>query len=78
MFFWLREIAGWLLVCVSLYLLRMGLIWLSDVENPRIVEAGVIVFAALGVMRAGILLVRVSTASRMSQLKPSDPDASPR
>ena len=78
MFFWLREIAGWSLVCVALYLMRMGLIWLSNVETPRIVEAGVIMFAALGVLRAAILLIRVSTASRISQLNPADPDASPR
>ncbi len=67
MFFWFREIAGWLLVLVSLYMLRIGLIFLNDINNPRIIESGVVMLAAIGVMRCGILLVRVSTAARMCQ-----------
>lgn len=67
MFFWLREIAGWGLVLVALYLVRLGLVFVSDMESPRIVEAGVIIFAGLGVLRAGILLIRVSTAARIAR-----------
>jgi hypothetical protein len=67
MFFWLREIAGWALVAFSLYLIRMGLTYVSDLENPRIVEAGVVMLAALGVLRAGILLIRISTAARIAR-----------
>ncbi len=65
MFFLLREIAGWLLILVSLYMLRIGLLFLNDINNPRIIESGVVMLAAVGVMRCGILLVRVSTAARM-------------
>ena len=64
-FFWAREIAGWLLVLVSLYMLRIGLVFLSDINSPRIIESAVVMLAALGVMRCGVLLVRVSTATRL-------------
>ena len=65
MFFWAREIAGWLLVVVSLYMIRIGLVFLNDINNPRIIEAAVVMLAGLGVMRCGVLLVRVSTAARL-------------
>ena len=65
-FFWLREIAGWLLVLVALYMLRIGLVFLSDINSPRIIESAVVMLSALGVMRCGVLLVRVSTAARLS------------
>ncbi len=65
MFFWAREIAGWLLVLVSLYMIRIGLVFLNDISSPRIIESGVVMLAGLGVMRCGVLLVRVSTAARL-------------
>jgi len=65
MFFWAREIAGWLLVMVSLYMIRIGLVFLNDINSPRIIESGVVMLAGLGVMRCGVLLVRVSTAARL-------------
>ena len=64
-FFWLREIAGWLLILVSLYLLRVGLVFLNDLNHPGLVESGIVMLTGLGVMRCGILLVRVSTAARL-------------
>jgi len=66
--FWIREIAGWGLVLFSLYLLRAGMLFVMDLETPRIVESAVIMFAGLGVLRAGIMLVRISTAARVCQL----------
>lgn len=62
---WLREIAGWALVLCALYLIRRGLVFVTDLESPRIVEAAVVFFAGLGVLRAGILLIRISTAARI-------------
>jgi len=64
-FFWLREIAGWLLILVSLYMLRIGLVYLNDLERPGLVESGIVMLAGLGVMRCGVLLIRVSTAARL-------------
>jgi len=66
--FMAREIAGWALVLFALYLLRMGLLFVMDLQTPRIVEAAVVMFAGLGVLRAGIMLVRISTAARVCQL----------
>jgi len=66
--FLVREIAGWALVLFALYLLRMGLLFVMDLQTPRIVEAAVVMFAGLGVLRAGITLVRISTAARICQL----------
>lgn len=65
MLFWIREIAGWLLVLASLWLIRLGLTFVSDPTSPRIVEASVVMFAALGLLRMGILLIRISTAARI-------------
>lgn len=73
--FWIREIAGWLLVVISLVLIQTGLGYVANPERPKVVEAGVIMFAALGVLRAGILLVRISTAAHICQSQ-RRPDAS--
>ena len=63
-----REIAGWALVLFAVYLLRAGLLFVMDLETPRIVESAVVMFAGLGVLRAGIMLVRISTAARVCQM----------
>lgn len=63
-----REIAGWVLILFAVYLLRMGLLFVMDLQTPRIVEAAVVVIAGLGVLRAGTLLIRISTAARVCQL----------
>ena len=69
MFFWIREIGGWLLVLLALYLLRYGLLFVLDLETPRIIEAAVVSFAGLGVLKAGILLIRMSTAAAVPSRK---------
>jgi hypothetical protein len=66
MFFWIREIAGWSLVALSLYMLRIGLIYVADVDAPKLIEASIVMLAAMGVLRAGVLLVRLSTTSRLA------------
>ncbi|MCA9035765.1 MAG: hypothetical protein KDA91_11580 [Planctomycetaceae bacterium] len=68
MFFWLREIAGWALVAIALFLINIGLSYVTDMQEPRVVEAAVVMFVGTSVMRAGILLVRVSTAARACRL----------
>ena len=65
MFLLIRETAGWLLVLASLYLVRMGIGYVSNPDEARVVEAAVVMFAAMGLLRAGILLVRISTAARI-------------
>jgi hypothetical protein len=66
--FWLREVVGWALVFFAVYLIRFGLLFVLDLESPRIVESAVISFTGLGVLRAGIFLIRISTAARVCQL----------
>ena len=56
MFFWFREFIGWALLAVALYLISIAL---QFVETRKVIEASVIVFASLTVMRAGILLIRM-------------------
>lgn len=73
MFFWTREIAGWIMVAVSLWILSISL---NYVDSRQIVEAGVVGMIGLGIMRAGILLVRVSTAARIA-IRESSPPGSP-
>ncbi|MCR9292858.1 MAG: hypothetical protein NXI32_09070 [bacterium] len=67
--YWIREIAGWGLILVALYLLRAAFLFLLDLETPGIVEAAVLSVAGLGVLRAGVLLIRISTAARVCQLE---------
>ena len=71
MFFWIREILGWVLVVIALGLLREGVNMVADPEAPRIVEAGVLIFGSLGLARLGVLLIRISTAARICQKDPS-------
>ena len=66
--FWFREIPGWILVALSLVVLRIGLNLALNTEDTQIVEASIVLFASLGVLRAGILLIRISTAARICQL----------
>jgi len=57
-----REIAGWLLVLAGLYLMRMSLEFVGD---RKVVEASIVVFAAMTVFRGGIQLIKVATAARV-------------
>lgn len=66
--FWLREVMGWALVAVSLIVLRVGMNFAMNTTEPKIVEASVVLFAAMGVLRAGILLIRISTAARICRI----------
>ena len=63
MLFWIREIAGWLLIAVAIFVLKSAL---DYVTNRQVVEAGVVTMVGLGVLRSGVLLVRVSTAARIA------------
>lgn len=68
MLFWLREIMGWGLVALALVVLRLGLNFALNTEEPKIVEASVVLLAAMGILRAGILLIRISTAARICRM----------
>ncbi len=72
MFFWLREITGWLFLLGSLVVLWFALTTVMNPGSPKIVEAAVILGAALGLMRTGLLLIRLSTAARLSSIQQAD------
>jgi hypothetical protein len=42
------------------------LIYVADVDAPKLIEASIVMLAAMGVLRAGVLLVRLSTTSRLA------------
>lgn len=65
MLFWLREIAGWVLVVAALVMFFLAARFAMSQGDPQIIQAGLMVFAGTSVLRAGILLVRVSTAARV-------------
>lgn len=64
MFFWFREFIGWALLAIALYLISIAL---QFVDTRKVIEASVVVFASLTVMRAGILLIRMNTVARITQ-----------
>lgn len=59
---WVREIAGWLLILIGLYLYLLCLSFLSD---RQIVEGGIVASVGTMVFRGGIQLVKVSSAARV-------------
>lgn len=67
MTFWTREIAGWMLLLFALFLVQTGLTFVSNLDSPRIIEASVVIFAAMGLLRAGTYLIRMSTAARIAR-----------
>jgi hypothetical protein len=63
MFFWIREFVGWGLIALAMIMVRFVFIFVS---NRQVVEAGVIGLILMAVLRAGILLIRISTAARVA------------
>ncbi len=62
---WVREIVGWVFLVLALYLLRTAFVFVTNLETPRVIEAGVLVIAGLGVLKAGLILIRIATAARI-------------
>lgn len=62
---WFREIVGWLLILGALVLLRTAFVLVTNIEQPRVIEAAVLVVAGLGVLKGGLALIRIATAGRI-------------
>ena len=62
--FWVRELAGWVLVLLGLYVFYLTLLVLSS-DGPWLIEA--IFFTVIGVVvfRSGIHLLKVAVAARV-------------
>lgn len=62
--FWLRELAGWALVLLGLYLFLV-LVSLLVNDPPAFLEAGPFLIIAIFVFRGGIHLLKVAVAARL-------------
>lgn len=63
MSFWMREIAGWLLVLLGLLMMYECYNWLTQAQ---FIQAGPLTIIAIIVFRAGIHLLKVAVAARIS------------
>lgn len=71
--FWIREIAGWLLVGVSLYLFLE--VYVLLLQENKYIQTAPIVLIAIFIFRGGIQLLRVAMAARICmqvQEQPTD------
>ena len=62
--FWIREIAGWLLVLLGLFMMYMCLTLLLS-QMPLIFEAAIMAPISIIVFRGGIHLLKVAVAARI-------------
>lgn len=62
MAYWLREIAGWLLVLCGLWL--MGIV-IEFCQSRWILEAAIVAVLAVFVFRGGVHLLKVAVAARI-------------
>ncbi len=65
--FWIREIAGWCLVLIGLYifLVVFANLLAPPPSQPRIFEAPIVVVIGVVVFRGGIHLLKVAVAARV-------------
>ncbi len=71
--FWTREVAGWLLVALGLYVFYRGYGLLTDDPGHYILEAGPVFFAGFVIFRGGIHLLKVAVAARVC-LRVAEPE----
>jgi hypothetical protein len=62
--FWTRELAGWLLLGLSLYVFYRSSALLTD-ENHYVLEGGTLTVIGLFIFRGGIQLLRVAVAAQV-------------
>ena len=68
--FWIRELAGWLLVGLGLFVfyICLALLYATDQTGrpaPRLIEAAVLMVIGIFVFRGGIHLLKVAMAARL-------------
>jgi hypothetical protein len=73
--FWIREIAGWALIVLGLWLFYLTYFVL--LMNGKIVESAPTVVMGLLVFRGGIHLLKVAVAARVCQQAPVEIQARP-
>ena len=68
--FWIREIAGWALVVLGLWLFYVSYFVL--LRNGYIIQSGPTVLMGIVVFRGGIHLLKVAVAARVCQQAPME------
>ena len=63
--FLMREIAGWLLLVIGLFILYSCFVMLANERPPRIIEAVPLTLIGVIVFRGGIQLLKVAVAARI-------------
>jgi hypothetical protein len=63
--FWLREIAGWLLVALGVF--TFGVAYFEWIRFGRVYPAGPLILIGIFVFRGGIHLLKVAVAARLCQ-----------
>jgi hypothetical protein len=63
--FWIRELAGWLLIALGLYIFFVCYVILINQKGPHLIEAGPLTFIGFIVFRGGIHLLKVAMAARI-------------
>jgi len=62
--FWIREIAGWALILLGLFIFYLCLVMLVR-ERPWLLQAGLLTPIGIFVFRGGIHLLKVAVAARI-------------
>ena len=73
--YWIREIAGWALLVLGLWLFYVSYFVL--LRNGQIVQSGPTVLMGIVVFRGGIHLLKVAVAARVCQQPPAESRAKP-
>jgi hypothetical protein len=61
--YWIRELAGWVLVGLGLY--AFYLTWFDLLRQDRIVESGTMTVIGVFLFRGGLHLIKVAVAARV-------------
>jgi len=67
--FWVREIAGWLLVGLGLFIFYIVLA-ITLTERPWLITAGPLTLIGIIIFRGGIHLLKVAVAARICMKAP--------
>ena len=65
MSFWVRELVGWVLIALGLFIFYLSVLVLLD-PSPRLVASGPLIVIGIFVFRGGIHLLKVAIAARVA------------
>jgi hypothetical protein len=63
--YWTRELAGWFLLVLGLYVFYRSATLLLDVEQTKYVEGGILTAIGFFLFRGGIQLLKIALAARI-------------